>query len=104
MNKPTSRWQRSTITFGPIGRVAWSIALFVVAFYPILVALRYGYIWICLYVGGIPMLLVLYPLAMRDVWKKVRNPDYEPPIVLTTDRPTLREGESLHDRRPPRRW
>jgi len=104
MNKPTSRWRRSTITHGPLGRMMWTIVLFVLATYPILIALTQGFVWICLYIGGIPLLLVLFPLAMRDVWKKVPNPDYEGPIKLPPETPPLLPGESLHERRPPARW
>jgi hypothetical protein len=78
--------------------------LFVIAVYPILIALRYGYVWVCLYIGGIPLLVVLFPLAMRDVWRRVPNPEYEPPITLPAELEAVKPGESVHDRKVPRRW
>jgi hypothetical protein len=104
MNKPTSRWRRSTITFGPVGRVVWTLVCLVIAVYPTWKAVTVGWIYVSLYLGGIPLLFVLFPLVMRDVWKKAPNPDYQPPIVLPPDPPALKDGESLHDRRPPGRW
>jgi hypothetical protein len=77
---------------------------FVIAAYPIWKAVTAGWIWVCLYVGGIPLLFVLFPLVMKDVWRKVPNPDYESPIVLPPDPPSVNDGGSLHDRRPPPRW
>ncbi|MGN6473108.1 MAG: hypothetical protein ACTHK4_05605 [Mycobacteriales bacterium] len=77
---------------------------FLIAVWPIWKAVTAGWIWVCLYLGGFPLLFVLYPLVLRDVWKKVPNPDYEPPIVLPPETPPLQPGESLHDRRPPSRW
>ncbi|HWC35677.1 MAG TPA: hypothetical protein VG650_12740 [Mycobacteriales bacterium] len=92
------------MSFGPVGRVLWTIVCLVIAVYPTWKAITAGWIYVSLYLGGIPLLFVLFPLVMRDVWKKVRNPGYEPPIELPAEVPPLKEGESLHDRRPPRRW
>jgi hypothetical protein len=104
VRQPTSRWRSSTISYGPIGRVLWTLVCLVIAIYPIWKAITSGWIWVVLYLGGIPLLFVIFPLVMRDVWKKVPNPDYEQPIALPPETPPLRPGESLHERKSPRRW
>jgi hypothetical protein len=96
MNKPTSRWRRSTISFGPVGRLVWTVVLLI----PILYAIFINMVFLV----AAAIWAFILPMALRDVWRAVKNPDYEPPIVLPPDPPTLKEGESLHDRRPPRRW
>jgi hypothetical protein len=96
MNKPTSRWRRSTLAYGPVGRVAWTLVLIA----PILFAIFVNMIFLV----AAAIWCFILPMAFRDVWRKVKNPDYEPPIVMPPDPPTLKEGESVHDRRPPGRW
>jgi hypothetical protein len=92
----TSRWLRSEVTFGPVGRLMWTIILFV----PIVYAIFYNFFFI---VAAALWAMVL-PLALRDVWRRVKNPDYEAPIALPPETPELKPGESLHDRKMPRRW
>ncbi|HVV76103.1 MAG TPA: hypothetical protein VHC43_08720 [Mycobacteriales bacterium] len=104
MNQPTSRWRRSTMSFGPVGRMLWTVVCLVIAVYPIWKAVTAGWIYVSLYLGGIPLLFVLFPLVMRDVWKKVPNPDYEPPIALPPDVEPPKPGESINDRKLPQRW
>ena len=96
MSKPASRWRKSTVTFGPLGRVVWTIILVI----PILFAIFVN----MMFLVAAAIWSFTLPLALRDVWRRVPNPDYEPPIVLPPDPPTLKDGESLHDRRPPGRW
>jgi len=104
VNRPTSRWRKSTVTYGPVGRMMWTVVFLIIAIWPLWQAITVGWIWVVLYLGGIPMLFVIFPLVMRDVWKKAPNPDFEPPLELPPEPPPLAPGESLHDRRPPRRW
>lgn len=99
-----SRWRRSEVTFGPFGRVACTLVCLVIAGYPIWKAITAGWIYVCLYLGGIPLLFVLFPLVMRDVWKPVRRPDFEPPIVIAPEPKPPAPGESIQDRKVPRRW
>lgn len=104
MSSPTSRWRRSTVTYGPAGRILWTAVCLVIAIWPLWQAITVGWIWVSLYLGGIPMLFVIFPLVMRDVWKGAKNPDYEPPLVLPEEAPPLRAGESIQDRKAPPRW
>jgi hypothetical protein len=88
-----SRWQKGTLTFGPVGRICWTFGIVVV---PVLsLVLGSG--------GGI-LLTVLWsttiaPLALRDIWAKesvyVPVPPIPPVQSLTTVNgeriPTLEE-------------
>lgn len=93
---PTSRWLRSEVTFGPVGRVVWTIVLVA----PILFALFYSVFFIV----AAAIWAFILPMGLRDIWRKVKNPDYEEPIVLPPETPPLKDGESVHDRKMPRRW
>jgi hypothetical protein len=87
-----SRWQKGTLTFGPVGRICWTIGIVLV---PILS--------VALSAGGI-LLSVLWsttvaPLALRDIWAKesvyVPIPPIPPLQSMTTINgeriPTLEE-------------
>jgi hypothetical protein len=93
---PTSRWLRSEITFGPVDRVLWTVVLFA----PILFAIFYSVFFIV----AAAIWAAVIPMGLRHLWQRVRNPDYEQPIVLPPETPPMKPGESLHDRRPPARW
>lgn len=95
-NGPTSRWLKSEVTYGPVGRVVWTIILVA----PVLFGIFYSIFFL---VAGVIWAFIV-PLAFRGLWQKVKNPEYEPPIVLPPETPPLKPGESLHDRRPPPRW
>jgi hypothetical protein len=92
------------VSYGPVGRVLWTLVCFVVAVYPIWKAITAGWIWVCLYLGGIPLLLVIFPLVMRDVWRPVRDPNGTAPLVIPPEPTPPRPGESIQDRTFPRRW
>jgi len=64
MTDPTpSRWRKGTTTFGPVGRVSWTIGVLALPLY----CLSFGG------VGGIVFVLlwctVVAPMALRDLWK-----------------------------------
>lgn len=104
MSRATSRWRKSTVSYGPFGRAMWTVGFVVVAVWPLWQAITVGWIYVVFYLFAIPICVVILPLVLRDVWKKVPNPDYEPPIVLPEDVEPPKPGESIHDRRPPGRW
>jgi hypothetical protein len=58
-----SRWRKGTTTFGPVGRVSWTVVLLVV---PVFVGVFGG-------IGGIVFVGiwcgVILPMALRDLWK-----------------------------------
>ncbi|HEX3708162.1 MAG TPA: hypothetical protein VHV76_16160 [Mycobacteriales bacterium] len=104
MRGPTSRWHRSEVTFGPVGRLLWTLACGAIAVFPIWKAITAGWIWVALYLGGIPLLFVLFPLAMRDIWRPVRDPSATPSIVLPPEPTPPAPGESIQERKAPHRW
>ena len=60
-----SRWQRSEITFGPLGRVVITVALLAPVWFGIFYSaffLVFAALWA----------FFIIPLAYRDVWRKVR--------------------------------
>lgn len=63
---PTSRWQKSTITYGPVGRVLWTVALFVPEVWLLtqsifaIFALALWTFWVI-------------PLTLRSIWQPVRR-------------------------------
>jgi len=60
-----SRWQRSEVTFGPVGRVVVTILLLI----PVWFGVFYSVFFL---VAAAIWGLWIVPLAYRDVWRKVR--------------------------------
>jgi hypothetical protein len=58
-----SRWRKGTTTFGPFGRVSWTIVVVVLPIF-CLVFGGIGGILFCAVWGG-----VVAPMALRDLWK-----------------------------------
>ncbi len=69
-----SRWQKSTNTFGPTGRVVATVLLFV----PLPIMLMAVSIGIGIIGAGIYVLLAI-PWALRDIWKRAAIPVKAPP-------------------------
>jgi hypothetical protein len=91
-----SRWLRSEVTFGPIGRIVCTILLIAPVLFGIFYSVFFlvaGFIW-----------LFIVPLGLRGIWRAVRNPHAPPTLVLPPEPAPPGPGESLHDRRPPQRW
>jgi hypothetical protein len=84
--------------------LVWTFVMLVVAIWPLYRAITVGWIFVVYYLFAIPICVMIAPLVLRDVWKKVRNPDHEPGLVLPADPQPLRPGESIHDRDVPGRW
>jgi hypothetical protein len=88
-----SRWQKGTLTFGPVGRISWTL---VIVALPLFVFV-FGGIAGILFV--VPWCGVVAPMALRDIWAKdsvyVPVPPIPPLQSMTTingDRiPTLEE-------------
>jgi hypothetical protein len=97
-----SRWQRSEVTFGPVGRI---LASFVVQL-PLIWLIDYsGIIGIVI---GVPVAFKVLPWAYGDIWRKVRVRS-TPADELSSDyRQTFPEDApprtDIGTRRPPRRW
>ena len=56
-----SRWVKSDISFGPLGRIALTILLFLPVLWGLMFSLVSAALW----------LFVVYPLALRSVWKRI---------------------------------
>ena len=93
---PRSRWLRSEITFGPTGRIVCTVLLIV----PVLFGIFYSVFFLI----AAAIWLFIVPMALRDVWRAVRVPGAEPAIVIPPDPKPPAPGESIHDRKMPRRW
>jgi hypothetical protein len=78
----TSRWQKGTLTFGPVGRISWTI---VVVLLPIFTGIFGG-------IGGIIFTGVwcttIGRMALKDIWKKdsiyVPVPRFSPEQSMTS--------------------
>jgi hypothetical protein len=96
VTQPTSRWARSEVTFGPIGRIVCTALLIA----PILFALFYSVFFL---IAAVIWLFVL-PVALRDVWRAVKVRGTAEPIVMPPELEPPAPGESINDRKPPTRW
>ena len=96
MKGPTSRWLRSEITYGPTGRVVWTVLILA----PVIFVVFFSAVFL---VAGVIWLFVV-PIALRDVWRAVKDRRQPPPIIIPADPQPLRPGESIHDRDVPGRW
>ncbi|HWA67979.1 MAG TPA: hypothetical protein VG899_16565 [Mycobacteriales bacterium] len=97
MTQPVrSRWLRSEITFGPAGRIVATVLVVAPALFGIFVSADFfifGVLW-----------LFIVPMALRDIWRRVKVPDAESPIVIPEEPKAPAPGESIQDRKPPARW
>ena len=60
-----TRWLKTPTTFGPVGRVACTLALFVPLALMVIGGLADPFVW-----GGAGFwAAVVMPLALRDIWK-----------------------------------
>jgi hypothetical protein len=70
MRAPTemvqTRWKKTPTTFGPVGRVFWSVSL-VIPLPPMIIGSAVGIIP-CVIGAGI-WLFIIMPWALRDIWK-----------------------------------
>lgn len=91
-----SRWLRSEVTFGPVGRVVCTVLLIAPVVFGIFVSavfFVFGVLW-----------LFIVPMGLRDIWRAVRVPGAPPPIVIPEEPKPPAPGESIQDREIPRRW
>lgn len=103
MSNHGTRWQSSVVTFGPVGRVAWTLALLAVL------------VWFVLYTGPFAIVgLVVWlgwvlPWAVRDLWRRAPLPETELSRLRDETARAAREPEKaphpvFTDERPPPRW
>jgi hypothetical protein len=91
--RPTSRWKRSEVTFGPIGRIIATAVVLVPIFYSVFFL-----------VAAVLWAFLILPMATRDIWRRVRTDDVPPALVIPPEPGPLAPGESINDRVVPRRW
>jgi hypothetical protein len=84
---PMSRFRKGATSFGPVGRISWT--LFVVLL-PVFVAVFGGF-------GGLIFLAgwggIIAPMALRDLWKKDR-PYVQRQVVAPVPQTQLRTGDT----------
>lgn len=98
-----SRWARSEVTFGPVGRVVATIVVLLPLVWLLTSAGLYGIVGVVIY-GT-----TLVPWALRDIWRRTRRAATEDELLqarlaaeLARDRAT--EQAAAEDRTPPTRW
>ena len=70
-----SRWVRSDVTFGPVGRIVVSLLMLVPLWWFIAYAGVFGIV-------GVPIWLVkVLPWGLRDIWRPVRLPANDADII-----------------------
>jgi hypothetical protein len=102
----TSRWRGSTISFGPVGRIACTVIVVLPAWWlyganvvDLALTFQIGYLF-----AAIAWTIFVMPIFLRDIWKRV--PDHNAPavLILSEDRGPIPPGESILDRPAPDRW
>ncbi|MGN6523228.1 MAG: hypothetical protein ACTHMZ_08540 [Actinomycetes bacterium] len=97
------------MTFGPVGRVGWSVALFIPLWWFLWYAGLFGI------VGAVIWGFIVVPWGLRDLWRSVpRTPGRRRPTAVEeleeryrreqAVEQRLREAAPIEDRKPPRRW
>jgi hypothetical protein len=69
-----TRWEISTICFGPVGRVVWTVVMVVPAGYLIYLAWRYPGRPRSVVALALVVWLALAAWVLRDIWKAVSIP------------------------------
>ena len=65
-----TRWRKTATTFGPVGRLSATLALVIPLAFMVVGGLADPFVW-----GGAGFwVLVVMPLALRDVWKAGQLP------------------------------
>jgi hypothetical protein len=72
-----SRFRRSATTFGPVGRISWTLVLVTI----LLASIAVGAVWFACIYG-----LIAMPWALRDLWA-VGGPVGQPPSQQGSHRP-----------------
>jgi hypothetical protein len=90
-----SRWQRSPLTFGPLGRLLASLV--------VLAPLGLAVLNVFFLLAGLLWLFIL-PRVLRDIWRPARVHGAELPPAPQTTSTILANAESIGDRSVARRW
>jgi hypothetical protein len=88
-----SRWRRSEVTFGPIGRVLATAAVVV----PMVFMLLFSVFFL---VAGL-LLMPVALMALKQIWRPVQIGEVRLPAPIAPDQPT---APSIMDRDAPQRW
>ena len=59
-----SRWRKGTTTFGPVGRVSWTVVVVALPVFVLAFGGIGGLVFCAVWCG------VIAPMALRDIWKK----------------------------------
>jgi hypothetical protein len=105
--RPTSRWRRSAVSYGPAGRLL-TTALVLLPVWWLLganiraLALRYQ---IGFFFAACAWTAFVVPALLHDIWKRVPYGGPPPPPIVVPPEPAApAPGESISDRPSPSRW
>jgi hypothetical protein len=88
------------VTFGPIGRIAASLAMLL----PLIWFGEYAGVW---GIVGVPIWSLLLVKGLRDIWQPIRVPDSPEPVAdepLSAIAPQNEDDEGIGRRPGSRRW
>lgn len=88
-----SRWNRSEVTFGPVGRVVATVAIVA----PLIFMLVFSLVFL---IAGLLLLPVAW-MALKQIWQPVKVDTVRLPGPLP---PTESSTPSIMDREAPQRW
>jgi hypothetical protein len=93
------RFRSTEITFGPVGRVAITLALLLPVFF-FWQSAPFGLVGLVVWVVGV------LPRALRDVWREVPHPGHgrEERAHLMAPRPDSGDDVPITERETPTRW
>jgi hypothetical protein len=93
IHRNTSRWERSEVTFGPVGRIAVTMLLFVPVWF--------GIFFNVFFLVAAAIWMFVLPMALHQIWQPVRACD-EPAWPVIPAEPATTESQM--ERTAPARW
>ena len=90
MSEAGNRWQRSVLTFGPVGRVVCTLFLMGVLAWFLLYGGLFGIAGAVVWIGWV------LPRALRDTWRRAALPPTE--LTLLRDETARRNAEQARQR------
>jgi hypothetical protein len=96
-----TRWQSSVVTFGPLGRIAWTLGVLGVLVWFAVYAGPFGIVGIVVWVGWV------VPRALKDIWRRAPLPEDDLSRLQqqAQRRPTEQAPHPVFDgEQPPPRW
>jgi hypothetical protein len=92
----TSKWKRSAVTYGPVGRVVATVLVL----FPVVFGALFSVFFL---IAAAIWLFGIVPIALRGIWRQVRDDEAPATLELGPDHSVL-PGEAIKDRVGPVRW